>query len=455
MDGLLIQRASRVQLLLAGAAALLILLALVAASPRASLPLPAVVPFMPMCALTVFTTAGIAAYLLGAQFHATRQPMLGALSGAYAFTALAVALQLLMFPGVFTPAGLFGANPHSAAWMWVYWHGGFPFFVIVAVLARDRLQARLFAARQAGWWKLVLVGGPVLAAALLGLLAVHTREAPDFGLPDHVVGVIAYRTATVVWLLNALAVTIVILGGRLRAVLDLWLAIAVLACFTDTTLNLLSPARFTLGWYLARLFSMLAPGVLVCALVWEVTALYGRLFAAHASLLQASMHDALTGVYNRSYFDVEYRRELERSAHGGQQLSLLMIDVDDFKRYNDTYGHWKGDQCLAAVAHALASVVRRGPDFVARYGGEEFALVLPATDEQAALAVAERARQAVARLRLEVPAGIGHVTVSVGCATRAVGASDPPEQLIQAADAALYEAKSAGRNCVRFAEAPA
>ena len=85
-----------------------------------------------------------------------------------------------------------------------------------------------------------------------------------------------------VWLLNALAVTIVILGGRLRAVLDLWLAIAVLARFTDTTLNLLSPARFTLGWYLARLFSMLAPGVLVCALVWEVTALYGRLFAAHA-----------------------------------------------------------------------------------------------------------------------------------------------------------------------------
>ncbi|MFP3758169.1 MASE4 domain-containing protein, partial [Cupriavidus sp. SIMBA_020] len=89
-------------------------------------------PFMPMCALTVFTTSGIAAFLLGGRFAATRLPMLGALGGAYAFTAIAVALQLLMFPGVFTRSGLLGAGPHSAAWMWVFWHAGFPVFVIVA-----------------------------------------------------------------------------------------------------------------------------------------------------------------------------------------------------------------------------------------------------------------------------------------------------------------------------------
>ncbi len=116
MESFLIQRATRRQSAVAGVIALLILLTLAVAAPRAGLQWPAISPFMPMCALTVFTTACIAAFLLGAQFTVTRQPMLGALGGVYAFTALAVALQLLMFPGVFSPTGLFGARPTSAVW---------------------------------------------------------------------------------------------------------------------------------------------------------------------------------------------------------------------------------------------------------------------------------------------------------------------------------------------------
>lgn len=138
MEGILIQHTTGRQLWFGALTALVIVLALAIAVPQANVALPAVEPFMPMCALTVFTTASIAAFFLGAQFTVTRQPVLGALGGAYAFTALAVALQLLTFPGVFAPHGLLGARPQSAAWMWVFWHTGFPCFVMAALVARER-----------------------------------------------------------------------------------------------------------------------------------------------------------------------------------------------------------------------------------------------------------------------------------------------------------------------------
>jgi len=448
MESFLIRRTTRQQAMIAGAIALLILLTLAVAAPRAGLQWPAINPFMPMCALTVFTTASIAAFLLGAQFIVTRQPMLGALGGAYAFTALAVALQLLMFPGVFSPTGLFGARPTSAAWMWVFWHGGFPLFVILAVLMRDRLSRDAVADGRVGLWAWLLIGGPVLVGVLLCSFAVLTNLPPPLhaGNGDNPV-------AVVLWAINAIAVLAVVASGRLRAVLDVWLAIAALACLTDTTLNLLSTDRFTVGWYVARLFSMFAPGVLVCVLVWEVTALYRRLFEAHVSLRQASMRDALTGLYNRTYFNEQIDNQISAAQGNGQPFSLVMVDVDHFKRYNDAFGHLKGDACLAAVAHALAGVVRRPEDFIARYGGEEFVVVLPETDANEAQALAERAREAVLRLRIEAAAPSRYVTVSAGCATSAPGNSVLSiDTLVETADAALYRAKAAGRNLVMTAQ---
>jgi len=448
MESFLIQRTTRRQAMIAGAIALLILLTLAVAAPRAGLQWPAINPFMPMCALTVFTTASIAAFLLGAQFIVTRQPMLGALGGAYAFTALAVALQLLMFPGVFSPTGLFGARPTSAAWMWVFWHGGFPLFVILAVLMRDRLSRDAVADGRVGLWAWLLIGGPVLVGVLLCGFAVLTNLPPPLhaGNGDNPVAVI-------LWAINAIAVLAVVASGRLRAVLDVWLAIAALACLTDTALNLLSTDRFTVGWYVARLFSMFAPGVLVCVLVWEVTALYRRLFEAHVSLRQASMRDALTGLYNRTYFNEQIDNQISAAQGNGQPFSLVMVDVDHFKRYNDAFGHLKGDACLAAVAHALAGVVRRPADFIARYGGEEFVVVLPETDANEAQAFAERAREAVLRLRIEAAAPSRYVTVSAGCATSVPGNSVLSiDTLVETADAALYRAKAAGRNLVMTAQ---
>ncbi|WP_455726647.1 sensor domain-containing diguanylate cyclase, partial [Burkholderia stabilis] len=255
--------------------------------------------------------------------------------------------------------------------------------------------------------------------------------------------------ALVVWILNALALVAVLVTGRLRTTLDLWLAIAVLACLTDTTLNLLTTNRFTVGWYVARVFSMFTPGVLVCVLAWEVTMLYQQLFEAHATLVRSSARDGLTGAFNRSHFNDHFHTLFLQARRQGEPLSLLMVDVDRFKAYNDAFGHVKGDACLIAVANALAGAVRRPADIVARYGGEEFAIVLPNTGARGARVVAEEAREAVLRLDLAMPASpAGRVSVSVGCATVSADDLSTPDALIEAADAALYRAKDAGRNRV-------
>jgi diguanylate cyclase (GGDEF)-like protein/PAS domain S-box-containing protein len=171
------------------------------------------------------------------------------------------------------------------------------------------------------------------------------------------------------------------------------------------------------------------------------------------TLQRMSRTDALTNLANRRAFGEVLQREANRARRSGQTLSLLMLDVDYFKRYNDTYGHQAGDQALQRVAGVLTASARRGGDLSARYGGEEFAMILADTDLDAAEAVAETVRGGVSAQCIphESSDTAGHVTVSIGTATMASDASFDPAELIKLADTALYRAKAAGRNCIRSA----
>jgi diguanylate cyclase (GGDEF)-like protein len=163
-------------------------------------------------------------------------------------------------------------------------------------------------------------------------------------------------------------------------------------------------------------------------------------------LAQLAFRDGLTGVANRRCFDDAFAREWRRAARDGSALSLLMIDVDHFKHFNDTYGHQRGDEVLKNIARCVSAALKRPGDIVARYGGEEFSLLLPATNATGALALAENVRQAVSDLAIPSNIAAGRVTVSVGAATAIPNADDDPDALIGAADAALYKAKGYGRN---------
>jgi diguanylate cyclase (GGDEF)-like protein/PAS domain S-box-containing protein len=168
--------------------------------------------------------------------------------------------------------------------------------------------------------------------------------------------------------------------------------------------------------------------------------------AMEEQLLRMVMSDALTGVQNRRAFDQTLRSEWRRCTRALQPLTVIMIDIDDFKRFNDTFGHLVGDEALCAVARAITGSLQRAGDVLARFGGEEFALVLPDVAVDGAAAVAQRLLEAVRAVTVRQAAG-WQLTVSVGTATWLTGhPAGKPAQLLAEADRALYAAKHAGKD---------
>jgi diguanylate cyclase (GGDEF)-like protein len=169
-------------------------------------------------------------------------------------------------------------------------------------------------------------------------------------------------------------------------------------------------------------------------------------------MLDKVNYDALTGVYNRRYLDESLKRIISLLSRSGSKLSVLMIDVDFFKKYNDTYGHIKGDECLRAVANTLNRSIMRADDFVARYGGEEFAVVLPNTDVNGAHILADRILEYIKAC--DIPHAKNEaascVTVSIGATTGEVAYAQVNEDYIKRADEALYMSKQNGRNRYTF-----
>lgn len=161
-----------------------------------------------------------------------------------------------------------------------------------------------------------------------------------------------------------------------------------------------------------------------------------------------SLTDSLTGLSNRRFFDTVLQTEFSRHTRSGTQLSLIMIDVDHFKNYNDHYGHLAGDDCLRQIARALKDMVERGTDVVARYGGEEFVVILPDTNSQGAAAVAGQIVESVCALALPHAASdtSEYVTVSLGVASAADHDLTDGSDLVALADQAMYQAKNNGRN---------
>ncbi|CAH1746304.1 Putative Diguanylate cyclase [Thauera humireducens] len=197
------------------------------------------------------------------------------------------------------------------------------------------------------------------------------------------------------------------------------------------------------------------------ALIWGALTLEARrahqqvvaLYSAQQSLEDKAVRDKLTGVPNRRAFDAAFEREWNRASRLKAPLSVIMIDVDFFKKYNDHYGHQAGDTCLAAVAKALSAACRRQTDLLARYGGEEFVALLFHTPRDDALRIGESLRAAVEKLQLEHVANTtGVVTISLGGATCLPTPEHSAQALLESADAALYRAKENGRNRVEWAQ---
>lgn len=178
-----------------------------------------------------------------------------------------------------------------------------------------------------------------------------------------------------------------------------------------------------------------------------------KLISLQKELEALSFKDGLTGVANRRKLDATLDIEWTSARRSAQPLSLIMLDVDFFKQYNDRYGHSQGDECLKNIAQTLGLAATRPRDIVARFGGEEFVLVLPETDENAALQIAERCHRLVEKLQIphETSAAGGFVTISMGVGTIKPSAGMEPKHFVEAVDKLLYQAKQNGRNRIEFA----
>lgn len=173
-----------------------------------------------------------------------------------------------------------------------------------------------------------------------------------------------------------------------------------------------------------------------------------KLLQLQKQLEELSYQDGLTGVANRRMFDNRFQMEWSNAQRTSQPLSLILLDIDYFKQYNDHYGHVRGDDCLKSVGQALSGAAVRPRDLLARYGGEEFVLLLPETDAQAAAQVAERCRQLIRGQNIQHAHSqvAPQLTISLGVGTLVPGPFDQPQAFLEKVDRLLYKAKHQGRN---------
>ena len=181
-----------------------------------------------------------------------------------------------------------------------------------------------------------------------------------------------------------------------------------------------------------------------------------RMEALHEEIYRLSITDGLTGISNRRHFDGSLAKEIERLEASGEPLSLILLDVDHFKSFNDHQGHMAGDACLRRVAEVIDGAMRQPIDLAARYGGEEFVCILPSTTLVEALEIAETIRARIAALGLahDLSPEWGIVTASLGVVSTEGNERETAQSLLARADALLYRAKEAGRNRVEAGATP-
>jgi diguanylate cyclase (GGDEF)-like protein len=325
-------------------------------------------------------------------------------------------------------------------------------FTTRAMVTKHPELAEAFRAASLRGWEYALAHQEEIAALI------HAKYAPD--LPVEKLRFEADRMMPLV------RSDLVELGhthvGRWQHIFDVYRELGLAPAGTDIDMRglIYQPLRPTdLGW----LIWVLGAAALLLAVVISIARRFYRLNGRlrgqleenrrlHDELRALTITDPLTGLHNRRNFDVIFATEWERARRDQKPLTVLFIDVDYFKSYNDHHGHRAGDDCLAAVGKAVSQSLQRPADFAARYGGDEFVVLLPDTDTSGALDVARRVRTAVGSLHLAHGASpFGRVTLSIGVAQVVPGPSHTSEELLERADRALYAAKQAGRNGVMAA----
>jgi diguanylate cyclase (GGDEF)-like protein len=368
------------------------------------------------------------------------------LAAFYGATAVLMTPYLLLYHGLWpTLSAAISAGPQSSVWLWFEWHLVFVSSPIAYLVAR-RCFGSGGNAGFAGLEKrtlLALIVLPVVLAApaiwIANLPPVSIHGTRTF---------FAWGTGVTVVAVALVAIAMLYRHNRFRSVLDVCLAITGLCMILDVALTVIGAAPFSLGWYVSRIYIVIASSTLLVALLLQTATLYAQLAKTADRLRDESLTDVLTGLANRRSFDLRMEQVLADGVRLARGAAMLMIDVDNFKAFNDAHGHLGGDECLRDLAKTVNDCLSRTRDMVARYGGEEFAVIMADTDLRGALIVAERVRSSIEGMGIPTPRGAQYpaVTVSIGATAVESTAGVTAEAFIEQADRALYRAKDTGRN---------
>lgn len=410
--------------------------------------------FSTFYAIFLFVVNGVVAFLLFGQFAHRRLMFYAILGAAYCFNALIAIPFFLTFPGAVQAGQLLVGGTQSSIWVWHAWHILFPLFVVLALLVHARRDERApgpqrIAATIA--WSVVAAVALVVAIAIV-VTAFHealpilitTQRVP---LTDSF-----YVVGGVATVCTGVALGLAAWSARCRSILHIWLAIVLVAYMGDVVASLAAFARYTVGWYVSRIGSMLAATLLLVVLLNEINRLYYRLGAAHRELQERensirhlAYFDPVTDLPNRRLLMDRLKQDLAQARRYGYALALLFLDLDKFKQVNDRLGHEAGDKLLREVGERVTRCVRSG-DTVSRLGGDEFVIVLP---EIAHVRDAEATAQKIIAA-LSDPMYLDEepivITASIGIAVVTGDSGADANTLLARADAAMYCAKNGGRN---------
>ena len=401
---------------------------------------PEIKAFIPIAVTTWLLADLLTAFLLLAQFYVNGRIMIALLVLAYAFSGSMSVAYIGVFPGVFLPRDLPLAGQQVSVALWLLWHTTFPLLVMAASF-NDATVGRLVSRRTIAFVTGFAAVVPALCAGLVVLvLTTFSRAIPLLVANGSFQPFFRTCAIPTVVALNALASVVLLMRRRRFTALSLWLAVATLSAALDAMLNL-SAARYTYAWDAGKVIAVVTACTVLLAMLSDVVALYGR-------LARVARLDPLTSLANRRAFEEHFDVVMHSARRGLRGVGLLMIDIDLFKRYNDSYGHAAGDDCLRRVAATLALGAGRSRDLVARYGGEEFVVLLPEATLLGVREVAEKMRRAVEELELGQRQSLRRVTVSIGIAYAPDARAVRDEELFECADRALYQAKNFGRNRV-------
>lgn len=433
------------------AVVLVSVLAFVAATPFAHVPLLKIPAFIPSYESALALTDLVTAALLFGWVNRGRSLAFLILACGYLFNAAIIVMHALSFPGAFSETGLLGANDQTTAWLYVFWHCGFPLFVLGYALvpeqegAPNNLQMHSNRAVVFG-----LIGVIALVAALTAL-ATAEGLLPTIIQQGNYSLMISTGASPAALGLSVFALLALWFRSE-RSALDVWLMVVMSAWLLDVMLSaVISSSRYDLGWYVGRSYGFVAACLLLIVLLFEMNRLYSRLTdaLARAGALEEDLtfraeNDLLTGLPNRGLFYDRLETAMTRCRRSKKLMALLYLDIDQFKAINDSMGHGAGDDLLRSFAQRLSQCVRAS-DTVARLGGDEFTVILENLSSR------EVAQSVVDKLMAELrrPYGTGEgiysANASIGVSYYA-GEALKSDGLIKQADKALYEAKRRGRN---------